>query len=53
MSHGSHIGALEHEAAARDIADARRLLERLEKQIVARTRALPVYKATLESDGLA
>jgi hypothetical protein len=35
------------------IAETQTLLERLDKQLAARKRTLPVYKATLETDGLA
>jgi hypothetical protein len=45
--------ALEVGTLDREIEDAKNLLERLEKQIAARTRALPLYKATLDADGLA
>jgi hypothetical protein len=37
----------------RAIAEAGALLERIDKQIEARTRTLPLYKATLDTDGLA
>jgi hypothetical protein len=37
---------------ARAIADQGALLSKIEAQIAARTRALPVYKATLSTDGL-
>ena len=36
-----------------DPADVQRLLGRLDEQIRARTRVLPVYRATLETEGLA
>ncbi len=37
----------------REIAETSALLERIDKQIEARTRTLPLYKATLATDGLA
>jgi hypothetical protein len=37
----------------RAVAETSALLERLDKQIEARTRTLPLYKATLATDGLA
>jgi hypothetical protein len=46
------IEALEVEELERQISDAKLLLTRLEKQIDARTRALPLYKATLHTDDL-
>jgi len=39
--------------AAQALADAKAQLGRLEQQIAARTRALPLYKETLATDGLA
>ena len=36
----------------RETNDARQLLAKLEKQLVARKRALPLYQATLDTDGL-
>jgi hypothetical protein len=47
------ILALEVEGIDSELDDGKALLERLDKQIDARTRALPLYKATLEADGLA
>ncbi|MGH0030113.1 MAG: hypothetical protein ACQGVC_10010 [Myxococcota bacterium] len=47
------IAALRLGDLSREIADAKRLLGTLEKQIEARTRALPLYQATLGTDGLA
>jgi hypothetical protein len=43
---------LELERLAREIGDSERLLTTLEKQIEARRRALPLYRDTLETDGL-
>jgi hypothetical protein len=37
---------------ARAVAETSALLEKLDAQIAARTRALPVYKETLQTDGL-
>ena len=37
---------------AREMAELGTLLERLEKQIEARERALPLYKETLNTEGL-
>jgi hypothetical protein len=47
------VEAVERAEQAQQIADARALLDRLERQIAARTRALPIYKAALAQDGLA
>jgi hypothetical protein len=47
------ILALEVGEIDTELDDGKALLERLDKQIGARTRALPLYKATLETDGLA
>jgi hypothetical protein len=47
------IAGLELAELSREIGDAKRMLTTLEKQIAARTRALPLYKATLETDGFA
>jgi len=44
---------VERAEMGRKIEDAKRLLEKLERQIEARSRALPLYKATTRSDGLA
>ncbi len=46
-------GSLELAERNRAIAEASALLERLDKQIEARVRTLPLYKATLTTDGLA
>jgi len=50
---GASIAGLELAELSREIGDAKRMLATLEKQIAARTRALPLYKATLETDGFA
>ena len=47
------LAELELSDVASEIADSGRLIERLDKQIAARKRALPLYKATLGADGLA
>jgi hypothetical protein len=46
------VETLEVEELERRISDAKLLLTRLERQIDARTRALPLYKATLDTDDL-
>jgi hypothetical protein len=43
---------VERAERSRKIEDARRLLDKLDKQLAARSRALPLYRATLETDGL-
>jgi len=43
---------LERAARAREVAETKLLLEKLEKQLAARNRALPLFKATLETDEL-
>lgn len=43
---------VERAARGRKIEEARLLLDKLDKQVAARTRALPLYRATLETDGL-
>lgn len=46
------IEGLELAALSREIADGKRLLETLDRQVEARKRALPLYRAALETDGL-
>jgi hypothetical protein len=47
------MDAAERAQLDRQITEASMLLERLGKQMEARSRTLPIYKATLETDGLA
>jgi hypothetical protein len=47
------LAELELSEVTREIEDSGHLIERLDKQIAARKRALPLYKATLGADGLA
>jgi hypothetical protein len=47
------VDSLELAEISREIGDNKRLLATLEKQLEARTRALPVYRETLETDALA
>ena len=51
VEHG--ILALELDEIDVELTDGKALLQRLDKQIEARSRALPLYKATLGADGLA
>ncbi len=50
---GSGALTLEVGEIDREIEDSKALLERLEKRLAARTRALPLYKKTLDAGGLA
>jgi len=43
---------VERAERGRKIDEARRLLDKLDKQLSSRSRALPLYRATLETDGL-
>lgn len=43
---------VERAERSRKIDEARRLLDKLDKQLAARSRALPLYRVTLETDGL-
>jgi hypothetical protein len=47
------VQGLELADLSRQITDSKRLLETLDKQITARTRALPLYRATLDTEDLA
>jgi len=47
------IAGLKLAQLSQEIADSKRLLTTLEKQIAARTDALPLYQETLQTDGLA
>ena len=49
---GRALDAAERAEAERERAEASALLERLDQQIDARARTIPIYVATLESDGL-
>lgn len=49
---GDEIARLQLAELSREISDAKHLLSTLEKQISARTRSLPLYRATLETDSL-
>jgi hypothetical protein len=49
---GGVLDAAETAEAQRELTEASALLERLDQQIDARARTIPVYVATLESDGL-
>jgi len=49
----ARLNAAERAALDRQITESRALLERLERQIEARDRTLPLYRQTLETDGLA
>ncbi len=51
-SRGGAVDALEVEALDSTIADTKRALLRQEKQIAARTEALPLYRATLGTESL-
>ncbi len=53
MDDSAGLNAAELEDLNIRIAETQTLLERLDKQLAARKRTLPVYKATLETDGLA
>ena len=52
-SSGSGLAELELSQLARELEDGKRELAKLDSQLVARTRALPLYQATQQSDGLA
>ena len=41
-----------HEKVVRPVADTAALLTKLDQQITARSHALPLYKQTLDTDGL-
>jgi hypothetical protein len=49
---GRPLDAAESAEAQRELEEATALLERLDQQIEARARTIPVYVATLESDGM-
>ncbi len=49
---GLPLDAAERAEAEREMAEASALLQRIDQQIEARARTLPIYVATLESDGL-
>jgi hypothetical protein len=49
---GQPLDAAEMAEAQRELTEASALLERLDQQIEARARTIPVYVATLESDGM-
>ncbi len=49
---GDEIAGLQLAELSREIGDAKHLLSTLEKQVSARTRSLPLYLATLETDSL-
>jgi hypothetical protein len=49
---GRGLDAAERAEAERERDEASALLERLDQQIEARARTIPIYVATLESDGL-
>jgi hypothetical protein len=49
---GGALDAAETAEAQRELTEASALLERLEQQIEARSRTIPIYVATLESDGM-
>jgi hypothetical protein len=49
---GRGLDAAERVEAERELAETSALLERTEQQLEARSRTLPVYLATLDSDGL-
>ena len=49
---GLPLDAAEMAEAQRELTEASALLERLDQQIEARARTIPVYVATLESDGM-
>ena len=49
---GEEIARLQLAELPREINDARRLLSTLEKQVSARARSLPLYRAALETDSL-
>ena len=53
MDDSGGLNAAELEDLNIRIAETETLLERLDKQLAARKRTLPVYKATLQTDGLA
>jgi hypothetical protein len=48
----SGANPLEFEAVARKIAESKALLTRVEAQVSARSQALPLYRGTLETDGM-
>jgi hypothetical protein len=47
------VESLELGDLSRQIADAKRMVETLERQVEARKRALPLYRATLDTESLA
>jgi hypothetical protein len=47
------VESLELGDLSREIADAKRMVETLERQVEARKRALPLYRATLDTESLA
>jgi hypothetical protein len=49
---GGALDAAEMAEAQRELNEASALLERLDQQIEARARTIPIYVATLESDGM-
>jgi hypothetical protein len=49
---GGALDAAERAEAERELAEASALLERIDEQIDARARTLPIYTATLDTDGL-
>jgi hypothetical protein len=49
---GTGESVVERAERGRRIEEARRLLDKLDKQLASRSRALPLYRATLETDGL-
>ncbi len=49
---GGALDAAERAEAERELAEASALLERTDEQIEARSRTLPIYTATLDTDGL-
>ena len=52
MSSSSGLAELELSEIARELEDGKRELAKLDSQLGARTRALPLYQATANSDGL-
>jgi len=51
-SGGGALDAAEMAEAQRELTEASALLERLDQQIEARSRTIPIYVATLKSDGM-
>jgi len=49
---GTGESVVERAERSRRIEQARRLLDKLDGQLASRSRALPLYRATLETDGL-